>query len=51
MWIEARLQERGLTLPEPLNPYPGVPVRFAWVRVRGDRAYVSPPACTSTASP
>ena len=42
MRIEARLQERGLTLPEPLNPYPGVPVRFAWVRVCGNRAYVSP---------
>jgi enamine deaminase RidA (YjgF/YER057c/UK114 family) len=42
MRIEARLQERGITLPKPIKPYPGVQVRFAWVRVRGNRAYVSP---------
>jgi hypothetical protein len=42
MQIEVRLKERGITLPEPIKPYPGVPVRFAWVRVRGNRAYVSP---------
>jgi hypothetical protein len=42
MRIEARLKERGITIPEPIKPYPGVPVRFAWVRVRGNRAYVSP---------
>jgi len=42
MRIEARLEERGITLPEPIKPYPGVQVRFAWVRVRGNRAYISP---------
>jgi hypothetical protein len=42
MRIEARLEERGIALPEPIKPYPGVQVRFAWVRVRGNRAYVSP---------
>ena len=42
MRIEARLQEKGITLPEPIKPYSEVPVRFAWVRVRGNRAYVSP---------
>jgi hypothetical protein len=42
MQIEARLEERGITLPQPIKPYPGVPVRFAWVRVRGNRAYISP---------
>ena len=42
MRIEARLQEKGITLPEPIKPYPGVQVRFAWVRVRGNRAYISP---------
>lgn len=37
MRIETRLQELGLVLPEPLNrTYP-----FAWVRVRGNRAYIS----------
>ena len=41
MRIEARLQERGLVLPEPLKVPPGVRVPFAWVRVRGNRAYVS----------
>jgi hypothetical protein len=42
MRIEARLEERGIALPQPVKPYPGVQVRFAWVRVRGSRAYVSP---------
>ena len=41
MRIEARLQERGLMLPEPLKVPPGVRVPFAWVRVRGNRAYIS----------
>ena len=41
MRIEARLQERGLVLPEPLKVPPGVRVPFAWVRVRGNRAYIS----------
>jgi hypothetical protein len=42
MRIEARLEERGIVLPQPVKPYPGVQVRFAWVRVRDNRAYVSP---------
>jgi enamine deaminase RidA (YjgF/YER057c/UK114 family) len=39
--IEAKLGELGLTLPEPLTPPPGIVFPFAWVRVRGNRAYVS----------
>jgi enamine deaminase RidA (YjgF/YER057c/UK114 family) len=39
--IEAKLAERGLILPEPLKPPPGIVLPFTWVRVRGDRAYVS----------
>lgn len=35
--IEARIREMGLVLPEPLP----VKLPFPWVRVRGDRAYVS----------
>jgi len=41
MRIEARLQELGLVLPEPLRPPPGVTFPFAWVRIRGNRAYIS----------
>ena len=39
--IEAKIAELGLTLPEPLQPPPGVVLPFAWVRMRGNRAYVS----------
>ena len=39
--IEARIAELGFTLPEPLQPPPGIVLPFAWVRVRGNRAYVS----------
>jgi enamine deaminase RidA (YjgF/YER057c/UK114 family) len=39
--IEARLAELGLVLPPPLRLPPGVVLPFPWVRVRGDRAYVS----------
>ena len=39
--IEARLQARGLVLPAPLQLPPGVVLPFPWVRVRGNRAYVS----------
>ena len=38
---EARLQQLGLTLPEPMKLPPGVTLPFPWVRVSGDRAYVS----------
>jgi enamine deaminase RidA (YjgF/YER057c/UK114 family) len=41
MQIEAKLQELGLVLPEPLCPPPGMQFPFAWVRLRGNRAYIS----------
>ena len=39
--VEAKLEQLGLTLPEPMKLPPGVTLPFPWVRVRGDRAYVS----------
>jgi enamine deaminase RidA (YjgF/YER057c/UK114 family) len=39
--IEARLKELGLELPGPVQPPPGVRLPFAFVRLRGERAYVS----------
>lgn len=41
MLIEAKLEEMGLTLPEPVKLPPGVQLTFSWVRVCGDRAYIS----------
>ena len=41
MGVEARLEELGLALPEPPKVPPGLVLPFSWVRVRGDRAYVS----------
>lgn len=41
MQIEKRLQELGLVLPEPLPSPSGLNIPFAWVRVRGNRAYIS----------
>ena len=41
MNIRTRLAERGLVLPAPTRPPPGVVLPFAWVRVFGDRAFVS----------
>jgi enamine deaminase RidA (YjgF/YER057c/UK114 family) len=41
MKVEAKLKELGLTLPEPLKPPPGMKLPFAWVRVRGNRAYIA----------
>ncbi|CAN5157971.1 RidA family protein [soil metagenome] len=41
MEMEARLKERGLVLPAPLKTPPGLVLPFSWVRVRGNRAYVS----------
>jgi hypothetical protein len=41
MRVEARLAEMGLRLPPPVQVPPGVRVPFAWVRVRGDRAYLA----------
>lgn len=39
--IEAKLEGQGLVLPAPIQLPPGMVLPFAWVRVRGDRAYVS----------
>ncbi len=41
MEVEARLEELGLVLPEPLKAPPGLHLPFSWVRVHGNRAYVS----------
>ena len=41
MRIEARLEELGLVLPEPTQAPSGLQLPFSWVRVRGNRAYVS----------
>src|SRR3712207_7073845 len=41
MRVEARLAALGLRLPPPVRVPPGVRVPFAWVRVRGDRAYLA----------
>ena len=41
MKIEAKLKEVGLALPEPLKSPVGVQLPFSWVRVRGNRAYIS----------
>ena len=39
--IESKLAALDLTLPAPIQLPPGVVLPFAWVRVHGDRAYVS----------
>jgi len=41
MRIEATLASLGLALPDPLQVPPEMRMPFAWVRVRGNRAYVS----------
>jgi enamine deaminase RidA (YjgF/YER057c/UK114 family) len=41
MEIEKKLTELGLTLPAPMRTPPGVTLSFPWVRVHGNRAYVS----------
>jgi hypothetical protein len=41
MRIEANLEALGL--PEPVKPPPGIELSFAWIRVRGDRAYAPAP--------
>ena len=41
MKVEKKLEELGLTLPEPAKVPPGLVLPFSWVRVHGDRAYVS----------
>jgi enamine deaminase RidA (YjgF/YER057c/UK114 family) len=39
--ISSKLEALGLVLPEPIKPPPGIVLPFSWVRVRGNRAYVS----------
>ena len=39
--IEAKLAELGLVLPEPTKVPQGVVLPFSWVRIHGDRAFVS----------
>jgi len=41
MRVETKLEELGLVLPEPTKTPPGLVLPFSWVRVRGERAYVS----------
>jgi enamine deaminase RidA (YjgF/YER057c/UK114 family) len=41
MRIEAELNRLGLELPAAFKPPPGIELPFAWVRVRGNRAYIS----------
>ena len=41
MRIEQRLDELGLVLPETAKVPPGIRTSFSWVRVRGNRAFVS----------
>lgn len=41
MDIEGRLDELGLTLPAPAALPAGIDTPFAWVRLRGNRAFVS----------
>jgi enamine deaminase RidA (YjgF/YER057c/UK114 family) len=39
--IEAKLEALGLVLPRPMTAPAGVILPFPWVRVRGQRAYIS----------
>lgn len=39
--IEAKLQSLGLAVTEPVKLPPGLVLPFSWVRIRGNRAYVS----------
>lgn len=39
--IEQRLTQLGLELPQPAKPPPGFKLSFSWVRVSGNRAYLS----------
>lgn len=39
--IEAKLKDLGLVLPEPVKAPPGVILPFSWVRVWGNRAFIS----------
>ena len=48
MEVEAKLEALGLALPEPLKLPSGTRLPFAWVRVRGNRAYISGHAAQNT---
>ena len=41
MRVEAKLEELGLVLPEPIRPPPGARLPFAFARTEGRRVYVS----------
>ncbi len=41
MQIEAKLEALGLVLPEEAKVPPGIKTSFAWVRLRGNHAYIS----------
>ncbi len=41
MLIEQRLADLGLALPEPIRLPEGVELPFPWIRVHGDRAFIS----------
>jgi enamine deaminase RidA (YjgF/YER057c/UK114 family) len=46
--IEAKLQAQGLVLPGPMLMPPGVTLPFPWVRVHGNRVFVSGHAAQNT---
>lgn len=39
--IESRLKQLGLELPDPMQAPPGVKLPFVWVRISGNKAYIS----------
>lgn len=41
MTIDERVRELGLVLSEPFRSPTGAPYPFSWVRIRGNRAYIS----------
>ena len=41
MDVERKIASKGLVLPPPLKVPAGVRVPFSWIRVRGNRAYIS----------
>jgi len=41
MKVEEKLEALGLLLPEPMKIPPGMKLLFPWVRLRGNRAYIS----------
>jgi enamine deaminase RidA (YjgF/YER057c/UK114 family) len=41
MNVESKLQGLGLVLPEPVKVPPGLVLPFSWVRISGNRAFIS----------